>query len=421
MSVQPEDRSVSPSSAAELPTVWVEASSSPTVPPSQQTASCPSCGRPLDDGTRLSAPEGFLTGYDFLGELGHGGMGVVYKARQVGLNRLVALKMIRAGAQASRSELARFKAEAEAVARLQHPNIVEIHEVGVQQGLPFFSLEFLEGGSLADRLRNGPLEPGLAAQLVEVLARAMHVAHQAGIVHRDLKPANVLLGRKPTEEELRAGTLPLGVPKITDFGLAKDLAQQGQTHSGDVLGTPSYMAPEQAAGKLRAIDARTDIYALGAILYECLTGRPPFRGATVLDTLEQVRKQEPVPVRQLQPKVPRDLETVCLKCLHKEPVRRYGTAQELAEELARFLRVEPVQAPLVGRLERAWRWCGRNPLVAASVTVAVIALLAGSVASTLYAMKAENKRAIAEQAQGELTEAIGKLLTKQQQLEESQG
>jgi serine/threonine-protein kinase len=222
-------------------------------------------------------------GYAILGVLGRGGMGVVYQARQVSLKRLVALKMILAGPHAGPAELARFRTEAEAVARLQHPNIVQIHEVGQQAGAPFFSLEFVDGGSLAQKLRGQPLPGRQAAELVETLARAVHHAHQRGVVHRDLKPANVLL-------------MADGTPKVTDFGLAKRLeGDAGQTQSGAVMGTPSYMAPEQAAGKGKEVGPPADVYALGAILYECLTGRPPFRGETLMATLQQVLTEEPVP------------------------------------------------------------------------------------------------------------------------------
>jgi WD40 repeat protein/tetratricopeptide (TPR) repeat protein len=298
-----------------------------------------------------------VPGYEVLGELGRGGMGVVYRARQVKADRVVALKMILAGAHAGPEELARFRTEVEAVARLSHPNIVQIYEVGEHNGLPFFSLEFCPGGNFDGRLSGTPLPPREAAALVQTLARAIQAAHVKGVVHRDLKPANVLLAED-------------GTPKVTDFGLAKKLDEAGRTQSGAVVGTPSYMAPEQAAGRA-TVGPAADVYALGAILYECLTGRPPFRGATALETLEQVCGQEPVPVRRLQPKVPRDLETICLKCLHKEPARRYASAADLADDLRRFLSGEPIRARPVGRLERGWRWCRRNPATAAAAAVAL--------------------------------------------------
>jgi hypothetical protein len=292
-----------------------------------------------------------IPGYEIRTELGRGAMGVVYEARQTRANRPVALKMILADSQAGPAELRRFQLEAEAVACLQHPNIIQIYEVGEVGGRPFFSLELCREGSLAARL-NGPLRPRQAAELTRTLARAVHAAHQQGIVHRDLKPANVLLAAD-------------GTPKLTDFGLAKRLdVDVGQTHSGAILGTPSYMAPEQALGKTGHIGPAADIYALGAILYELLTGQPPFRAATMLDTLTQVVSQEPVAPRRRQPTVPRDLETVCLKCLAKDPQRRYATAQELAEDVGRFLEDRPVRARRATPPERLWRWCRRNPLPA---------------------------------------------------------
>jgi WD40 repeat protein/tRNA A-37 threonylcarbamoyl transferase component Bud32 len=316
-----------------------------------------------------------VAGYEILGELGRGGMGVVYKARHTRLNRLVALKMILAGAHAREEDLARFSAEAEAVAGLRHPNIVQIYDVGEQGGLPYFSLEFVEGGTLEGRLDGTPWEAPRAAQLVETLARAIHAAHERGVIHRDLKPANVLLTAD-------------GTPKITDFGLAKRLDQDsGQTRTGTIMGTPSYMAPEQAGGRRDALGPRTDVYALGAVLYELLTGRPPFKAATPLDTVLQVIHREPVPPAQLNAKVPRDLETVCLKCLHKEPERRYASAQELAEDLHRFRNHEPIRARPVGRTERLGRWCRRNPVVAALTAAVAVALVAGTVISSWFAVQ----------------------------------
>jgi serine/threonine-protein kinase len=269
----------------------------------------PASGEP--ETVPLVAPDGqgpppiAVEGYELLATLGRGGMGVVFKARHVKLKRLVALKMIRTGRLAAAEELARFRTEAEAVARLRHPNVVQVHDVGEHDGCPYLALEFVPGGSLAQKLAAAPLPPAQAAGLVRALAGAMHAAHQANVVHRDLKPANVLLDAD-------------GTPKVTDFGLAKALdADDGQTRTGQVMGTPSYMAPEQAAGAAHAIGPATDVWALGAILYECLTGRPPFRAASPLDTLDQVRSRDPVPPRQLDPSVPRDLDTICLKCLQR--------------------------------------------------------------------------------------------------------
>ena len=263
-------------------------------------------------------------------------MGVVYKARQVRLNRPVALKMILAGAHAGAEAAARFLAEAEAVAKLQHPNIVQIFHIGEHDGLPYFEMEYVGGGSLADRLDGTPRPPREAARLVETLAGAMAEAHRLGIVHRDLKPANILL-------------TPEGAPKVADFGLAKLLnVESGLTRTDSILGSPSYMAPEQAEGKTKEVGPAADVYALGAILYELLTGRPPFRGATVLETLEQVKTAEPVPPSRLVPGLPRDVETIALKCLQKDPGRRYESAAALAEDLRRFLAGEPIVARPVG-------------------------------------------------------------------------
>ncbi len=249
-----------------------------------------------------------IAGYEIRRELGKGGMGVVYEAWQPSLNRVVALKMI-LGGFADEEARSRILTEAHAIAALQHPNVVQVFEVGEHGGAPFFSLEFCSGGSLEGRLKASPLPPAEAARLVETLARAVHHAHEKGVIHRDLKPANVLLTAD-------------GTPKVTDFGLARKLDEAGRTQTGAVMGTPSYMAPEQAAGKGKEVGPAADVYALGAILYECLTGRPPFKAAVMLDTLVQVRNDDPVPPRQLQPKTPRDLETVCLKCLQKDSGKR---------------------------------------------------------------------------------------------------
>jgi tRNA A-37 threonylcarbamoyl transferase component Bud32 len=295
-----------------------------------------------------ATPLPVVAGYEIGDLLGQGGMGLVYKARQAALQRHVALKMIISGANASADERARFRTEAEAVARLQHPNIVQIYEVGEQAGCLYLALEFLGGGSLAQQIAGKPVPPRRAAQLILELARAMHHAHKQGIIHRDLKPANVLL----TES---------GVAKIADFGLAKRLdADLSHTQTGAVLGSPSYMAPEQAEGKVRAIGPATDIYALGAVLYELLTGRPPFVGLSLLDTIDQVRSHDPVPPQTLQPKVPGDLATICLKCLEKKPAMRYVSAEALAEDLERFLAGEPIAARRMTLLDQVARALRHN-------------------------------------------------------------
>jgi len=339
-----------------------------------------------------------VPGYEIIAEVGRGGMGVVYRARQKGLNRIVALKMILGGAHAGPVTLARFRAEAEAVARLQHPHIVQIYEVNEYHGRPYFSLEYIEGGSLAERLNGTPQAPDAAARLVRTLAEAIHVAHQRGIVHRDLKPGNILLaacGSAPNAKP-QAATL---MPKITDFCLAKRLdLPAANTQSGSLLGTPQYMAPEQASGHTHAVGPPADIYALGAMLYEMLTGRPPFVAATPLDTLMQVVQQEPVPPRRLNPRVPRDLDTICLKCLQKEPHKRYESAEALADDLGRFLDGQPIKARPVGGGERFARWCRRNPVVAGLTVAVAVLLLAASAISTLAAVRIAGARDQAEQS-----------------------
>jgi WD40 repeat protein len=333
-----------------------------------------------------------IPGYEVLEELGHGGMGVVYKARDLGLNRLVALKMIRAGDFADEDARRRFQREAEAVARLKHPDIVQIYEIGKQEGQPFFSLEFVEGGSLASRLDGTPWLAARAARLVEVVARAVQAAHEAHLVHRDLTPGNVLLTAD-------------GTPKVTDFGLVKQLDPAGQqSQSGVIAGTPSYMSPEQAGSKSKEVGPATDVYALGAILYELLTGRPPFRGETPTETVLQVISQEPVPPSWLNSKVPRDLETICLKCLEKDPATRYGSAEDLAEDLRRFLVSEPIHARPAGPWGRTVKWARRRPALAALY----FAMAAVTGVSILYAIReAEHARQIGKKKE-ELDGALSK-------------
>jgi WD40 repeat protein/serine/threonine protein kinase len=329
------------------------------------------------------APLPDVPGYTILGRLGKGGMGIVYKARHEKLHRVVALKMILAGEHADADMLGRFHVEAQAVARLRHPNIVEIYDVGVANGLPYIALEYLPGGSLKQLFRQGPQTPRRSAELLAALAQAVHTAHLAGIVHRDLKPSNILLAED-------------GTAKVSDFGLAKRCEEPGQTQTGQILGTPEYMAPEQARGESKSVGPAADVYALGAILYEALTGHPPFQGTVIVETLQKVQSDEPVPPRQRAAGVPADLETVCLKALRKEPGDRYPTAREFAEELDRFLHDEPVRARPLSRLEMVFRWCRRKPtlagLLAASIGLLLLAGLAGILGFYHAQLRREHER-----------------------------
>jgi tetratricopeptide (TPR) repeat protein len=353
-----------------------------------------------------------IPGYEIDGEVGAGGMGLVYKARHLALDRVVALKMVLAGAHARAKDLERFRAEAQAVARLQHPNIVQVYEVGEAGGLPYISLEFVPGGTLAKKSGHEPQPPAAAARTVEALARAVQYAHERGIVHRDLKPANVMLADD-------------GTPKVTDFGLAKRLeADSGQTQTGQILGTPSYMAPEQAGGDTAKVGPAADVYALGAILYDLLTGRPPFTGSSVLDTLEMVRTREPVPPGQLAGKLPRDLETITLKCLQKDPARRYPSACELADDLRCFLDGRPIVARPVGSVERAWRWAKRNPWLAGLGASVALLLIAVAVVTSVLLWRlslkhdeAERNLHQAEANQKAAEEATGKALAEKKNAE----
>jgi tetratricopeptide (TPR) repeat protein len=323
-----------------------------------------------------------VPGYEVLELVGRGGMGKVYKARHLGMDRVVALKMLAADADADL--VARFRVEVQAVAGLQHPHIAQVFEAAqTVEGQPFYVLEFLEGGSLAQRLDGRPQAPREAALLVETVARAVHYSHEHGVLHRDLKPANILLAPNPNAPS-RGPTDPDGafraadfVPKVADFGLAKRLACDSRlTRTGEVLGTPSYVAPEQASGVVSELGPAVDVYALGAILYETLTGRPPFQGPTPLDTILQVLSLEPVPPSRLQPGVPRDLETICLKCLEKAPKKRYASALELADDLRRYLEGLPIRARAVRAWERALKWARRRPATALLLAVSAAAVLA---------------------------------------------
>ena len=357
-----------------------------------------------------------IAGYEIIGEVGRGGMGVVYKARQVNLNRVVALKVILSGAYAGEHERSRFRREVEAAARLDHPHIVGVYEVGEQDGRPFCAMEFVGGGTLADRLTGTPWTAPSAAGLLAIVARAAHHAHERGIVHRDLKPANILIAQTTKTLSLQLGSSDKGHtqtedvkvddlanPKVADFGLAKCLTDSdpGPTRMGNVVGTPAYMAPEQASGKAGLIGPATDVWVVGVILYELLTGRPPFRGESAVETLIQIRNEDPVSPRQLRPQLPRDLDTICLKCLQKDPAKRYLSAAELADDLDRWLRGEPVHARPLAWPGRFARWCRRNPRVATlsgavAFLLVVAAALGGAVSLNLAAAR-DRAEAVANQ------------------------
>jgi tRNA A-37 threonylcarbamoyl transferase component Bud32/tetratricopeptide (TPR) repeat protein len=340
----------------------------------------------------LHEPQGFKeAGYEVLGELGRGGMGVVLKVHQAALNRVVALKIVKSGRFASESELIRFQAEAEAVAGLDHPHIVPIYEVGVCRGHHFFSMKLVNGTGLDRRLEEFSRNPHASARLVATVAQAVHHAHQRGILHRDLKPANVLVDEH-------------GEPHVTDFGLAKRLdGSQEATQSGALLGTPSYMSPEQANGSRGTISTTTDVYGLGTILYALLAGRAPFAGTTLVDTLEKVRSETPEPPRLLNSRVPRDLEIICLKCLEKEPERRYQSALEVADDLERWLHGVPILARPVSAATRALLWCRRNRAISAMAALFVVALCGGIAGITWKWREADHERKKAE--------AVNELLT----------
>ncbi len=314
---------------------------------------------------------GYFGDYELLKVLGDGGMGIVYKARQLSLNRPVALKMIKAARFASPDEIRRFQNESEAVARLDHPNIVPVYEVGEYEDQHYFSMKLIVGESLDKRTKDYLSEPRNAAELVATTAGAIHHAHQRGILHRDLKPANILIDSE-------------GWPHVTDFGLAKRVEGDSElTRSGAILGTPAYMAPEQASGKRGAVTTATDVYGLGSVLYVLLTGKAPFGGDSVIDTLEQVRERSPEPPTKRNPRVPRDLEVICLKCLAKDPPRRYGSAGALAEDLKHWLSGEPIAARPVGNATRVWMWCRRRPVISGLAAALSLAVLGGLIATSL--------------------------------------
>jgi eukaryotic-like serine/threonine-protein kinase len=331
-----------------------------------------------------------IGGYEILAELGRGGMGIVYKCRDVELDRVVAVKTIAGGRHATAEQRARFDSEARAVARLKHPHIIAIHLVGHHDRLPYLALEFAEGGSLSERMGHGPMPPRAAAELIGTVARAVHTAHEAGVVHRDLKPSNILFGAD-------------GAAKVSDFGLAKLVGSDSRnTLSGQPLGTPNYMSPEQARAESGLVGPQSDIYALGAVLYETLTGRPPFLGGSALETLKLVVSAEVVAPRMLRPDVPRDLETICLKCLEKEPGGRYETAEALADDLGRFLADRPIAARRASRPERVVRWCRRNP----RATAMIVLLLATTTVAVISAIAARQSARAARLAEGETRKAL---------------
>jgi serine/threonine protein kinase/WD40 repeat protein len=339
-------------------------------------------------------------GYEVLEEIGFGGAGVVYRARQLETNRIVALKVLSAGIHAGAVQRARFRAEAELIARLQHPNIVQIYEAGEHDGCPYLVLEFIGGGSLRDRLQGVPQPPRAASRFLEEIARALQAAHAAGIVHRDLTPGNVLFTGDARERETRPG-IDVGQPKISDFGLAKSLGADAasesghRTMTGDVIGTPAYMSPEQARGETGAIGPATDIYSLGAILYELLTGRPPHRGVTTVETLQRVVSSEPVTPSRLQPGLDADLETICLKCLQKLPPQRYASAADLAEDLRRYLAGEPIVARPISVPVKLARWCRRKPLLAGLLSLVgllLVVVVTGSITAAVRLNQAARDR-----------------------------
>ncbi|MCC9600303.1 serine/threonine-protein kinase [Stieleria sp. JC731] len=344
-----------------------------------------------------------IDGYEVLDELGRGGMGVVYRVRQVGLDRLVALKIILAGAQATPEEQIRFRKEAHAVAQLVHPNIVQVYETGATDGIPYFTMEYVEGSTLKDAIAGKPWNPMLSAKLTKSLAEAMQSAHDRGIIHRDLKPANVMLPKSVSNESDESDSwLKQATPKITDFGLAKRLGDHELTQPGTVAGTPGFMAPEQALPTKGGVGIAADVYSIGAILYNLITGRPPFEADTAIQILNQLIEQDPLSPRALNPSVDRDLETICLKCLEKEPIRRYGSAIDLAEDLGRYLNGRPIRARKVSAAGKLLRWSRRNRWLAAVSAALMVLLVSAAIAGPLvafsYSRLAKAERVAASEA-----------------------
>ncbi|HKS37138.1 MAG TPA: serine/threonine-protein kinase, partial [Verrucomicrobiae bacterium] len=335
--------------------------------------------------------------YELLEEVARGGMGIVYRARQRSLNRMVAIKMILAGEFASSEFVRRFRHEAAAAASLQHAHIVAIHEVGEASGQHYFSMDLVEGRNLAELVRDQVLPARRAATYVKTIAEAVHFAHEKGILHRDLKPSNILIDT-------------FDQPRITDFGLAKEFRSGAEpTQSGQALGSPPYMPPEQAVGKHAVASPASDIYSLGAILYHLLTGRPPFQGETLHQVLLQVQGTEPIAPRRLNPGVPEDLQTICLKCLEKDPTRRYPTARDLADELGRFLRDEPIAARPIGAVDRVWRWCRRRPAVAALSASVLLLLLVVAFGSSFAVWRVDRARQAEHAANRDLRQTVNLL------------
>lgn len=346
--------------------------------------------------------------YELLAEIARGGMGVVYKARQQKLNRTVALKMILSGELASEEEVLRFQTEAESAASLSHPNIVNIHDVGVEAGHHFFSMDYIEGRNLGELILENPLPVRQAATYLLEIAQAIEYAHQQGILHRDLKPSNILIDHT-------------GASHITDFGLAKQIQKGGQlTGTGQLLGTPAYMSPEQAAGEREQFGPTMDVYSLGAVLYELITGRPPFRAESTLELIIQVLELDPIAPQLMNPKIPRDLETICLKCLAKDPRRRYATAAELAADLDRWLHDRPIEARPVSSLERSWRWCRRRPAIATLSIAVAVAIMVGTYTSWRYAIQARHEASTARLAQKDATRSFEKAQEARDQAEAAQ-